>query len=284
MNKPKLFISFSGGRTSAFMTKWLLDNKQDEYEMIVLFANTGQEHEKTLEFVDRCDKVLGFDVIWIEAVVAHGQRKQTGHRVVTFETASRKGEPFEEVIIKYGIPNKSRPLCTKELKLRPMQSYLKSIGWKDYYTAIGIRADEQRRVSKSAEARRVIYPLIDMVPMDKRDVLDWWEEQDFDLDLLEHQGNCTWCWKKSLRKHVMLINESPEIYDFPRRMEKLHGLAGPCPNGIPHVFFRENRSTDQLFALAAEANNVREFQIPFDFCADGGCSESCEVFATEVPA
>ena len=56
MNKnlatKKLSISFSGGKTSAYMTKWLMDNKKQDYdEIVVTFANTGQENEETLEFV-----------------------------------------------------------------------------------------------------------------------------------------------------------------------------------------------------------------------------------------
>ena len=66
--KEKLRISFSGGRTSAYMTKWMIENLKDKYEMIVCFANTGKEREETLEFVDKCDKKFGFNVVWIESI------------------------------------------------------------------------------------------------------------------------------------------------------------------------------------------------------------------------
>ncbi|MCJ7824256.1 MAG: phosphoadenosine phosphosulfate reductase family protein, partial [Anaerolineales bacterium] len=62
-------MSFSGGRTSGYMCHWLLENKANEYEFIFVFANTGLEHEKTLEFVDQCDKALGLNLTWVEAVV-----------------------------------------------------------------------------------------------------------------------------------------------------------------------------------------------------------------------
>jgi len=42
--------------------------------------------------------------------------------LVTFETASRNGEPFEEMIQKYGITNMQSPQCTRNLKGLPRPS------------------------------------------------------------------------------------------------------------------------------------------------------------------
>lgn len=280
MNKQKMVISFSGGRTSAYMTKWLLENKSDEYEFLVIFANTGQEHEKTLEFIKNCDDNFGFNTVWVEAVVHHGERKSNGFKIVDFQTAARNGEPFEQIIKKHGIPNQAFPHCTRELKLAPITSYANSVGFgkKDAITAIGIRADEKRRVSDSAIDRKIVYPLVDIIPTTKFDILCWWEEQDFDLGIEEHHGNCTWCWKKSEKKHMMLISEMPEIYDFPRRMEELYPNVGAHQDkSKPRVFFRRNQSVDNLFKLHELIGSQMELAIP-KFGEDSGCSESCELF------
>jgi len=143
---PKLAISFSGGRTSAVMTKLIWDRHKNTHDIIITFANTGCEHEKTLDFVNKCTDEFGWPVVWVEAVIDPEKGKGVKHRVVTYETASRKGEPFEEAIKKYGIFNKVSPNCNPRLKVEPMNSLLKEFGFLrgkglNYQTAIGIRAD-----------------------------------------------------------------------------------------------------------------------------------------------
>ena len=289
--KQDISISFSGGKTSAYMTKMLLDHfrgDDPDRRITVTFANTGQEHEETLKFVDRCDKAFGFNVVWLEADVTHGKRVATKHRVVTFETASRKGEPFEEVIKKYGIPNKSYNHCTRETKLAPMISYYESMGWKygDYSIAIGIRADEIDRVSMKTMKEGGFYPCVD-AGVTKDEVREWWAQQDFNLGIPEQLGNCTWCWKKSLRKLMTLSQTHPEIFEFPRRMEADHALGGgPRRDGgvkEPRIFFRENNSTETLFAKAALGFIPFEDDkfIPFDDELDvgGACGDSCEIYS-----
>jgi hypothetical protein len=287
-----LAISFSGGKTSAFMTRWLLENKRDEYdEIIVTFANTGQEREETLEFVDRCDKDFGFGVVWLEAVVNPVLGKGTKHRIVDFKTASRNGEPFEDYIKKHGIPNQAFPKCTDELKLCPMRSYIRSLGWKnkDYQTAIGIRADEMDRVSARFVEQRLYYPLCWDVKMSKESIAHWWEQQSFNLNLKEHEGNCSWCWKKSKRKLLTLAQDNPELFEFPARMEATYGKVGAMhrknPDKKARVFFRKHQSTQEILAESKlpferfiEEQQLQIKGFDYDMDSAGGCSESCEVY------
>jgi len=275
--KEKYQISFSGGRTSAYMTKMLLDHFKDKYDFIVTFANTGLEHEKTLEFVNNCDRYFGFNTVWLEADVQHGERKSTQHKIVDFKSASRNGQPFHEVIKKYGIPNPSYLHCTRELKLNVMQSYLKSIGidYREIPTAIGIREDETRRVNKKANDIKIEYPLIDLFPSDKQDVLDWWSKQEFDLGLDEWDGNCRGCFKKSFKKLFKQLDTDPSAIDFHIDMESKYPQVGNKPDNLDRVFFRGQTSALSLLDMWKNNND----DTPTHHL-DGGCSESCEVYST----
>lgn len=298
----RLFISFSGGETSAFMTYALLNSEyRNRYdEIAVIFANTGQENEQTLDFVRRCDEAFGFNTVWVEAVTHHSERRSPTSRVVDFVTADRQGAVFEETIKKYGIPNPKFKDCTRNLKLRPMQHYVTNVlGWPtgSYDTAIGIRSDEVDRMSAERAKRRIVYPLIEWLPTTKPEVNDWWRRQPFRLQLKGYQGNCKWCWKKSFRKHYTLLTETPEVYDFPERMERLYGRVGPeflrpegtLPDGYVRRFFREGKSVLDLKVEAflgpdfAPAPDDADVYVPFDPSLDvgGGCAESCEVFSDE---
>lgn len=290
MSKPRLKCSFSGGKTSAFMTKRLKEEYSHIYDIIVTFTNTAREDERTLTFVHNCDVVYGFNTVWLEAVVHPDSRKGSTHRIVTYETASRNGEPFEEVIKKYGIPNMTFQPCNRELKLNAMRSYCNSIGWHTgtYDTAIGIRMDEQRRVSDDQKKLRIVYPLIDWFPSDKQDVNDWAEDQPFQLGLKEHEGNCVTCHKKSDRKLFQLIREQPSAFDWNARMEDQYAKNGANRAGESRVFFRRNRSTAALFeeakiALSADDFEQRYAQRQHELDLDGGCSESCELYETSKP-
>lgn len=299
----RLSISFSGGETSALMTLLILQRWGNLYdEITIVFANTGQENEATLIFVDWCDRnlfaPLGYRVVWVEAEV-HELGKGETARIVTFETAARNGEPFEEAIRKRGIPNYSFKSCTTMLKERPLEAYRRHVlGWKagSYDTAIGIRFDEMDRCSVKAKQKRFVYPLAHTWPHTKPMVNTFWSHQAQRLTLKGYQGNCKWCWKKSRRKHLTIMLENPEWFDFPERMERENGLVGPefrlhadtLAEGYRRVFFRGHCSVKDLRAEAAAlgpdfvpAPDDADVYVEFDEHLDvgGACDggESCEI-------
>ncbi len=291
IKKDRLLISFSGGKTSAYMAdKILRESRHLWNDIIVAFMNTGQEHEKTLEYVDACDRHYGWGVVWLEAKVNRIAGRRTEHRVVSFKTASRQGEPFEDVIQKYGLPNTQFFHCTRELKLNPLKSYLHRRGWfpGTYNSAVGIRFDEMDRISPASMAQGVIYPLIDSGTV-KADVLAWELAQPVRLGIPEHLGNCVWCWKKSFRKLATVAQEMPRAFEFPARVERLYPDYGAGEGD--RRLFRGRRTTADIFEMARDPS----FE-PFvdghpwqDEVMDTGmaCGDGCEIGVDgpdEVPA
>lgn len=275
------------------MAHWLKTHVASSYDEVqIVFANTGQEHEETLEFVTRCNRAFGLGVVWVEAVTHMGELKGCTHRIVDYSTASRDGQPFKDVIAKYGIPNRTYPHCTRELKLNPMRSYIRELGWERYDTAIGIRCDEVDRMRHDAMIDGVIYPLITACPMSKPDINRFWSKQPFRLDLKGYEGNCKWCWKKSLRKHMTLISEAPERYEFPEQMEVEYGMVNQQPGYPARRFFLGNRTVADLRVMASQpftpafddarvmsTRNMFASEILGELDASGGgCSDHCEVF------
>ena len=96
VNEPTV-ISFSGGRTSAFMLWNVLQSNNGKLpdEAIVCFANTGKEDEATLNFVNNCSINWNVPIVWLEF-----RDDDKKFAVVDFASASRNGEPFEQLILK----------------------------------------------------------------------------------------------------------------------------------------------------------------------------------------
>src|SRR6478736_5735630 len=94
-------ISFSGGRTSAYMLRQILDAHGGKLpdDVHVCFANTGKEREETLRFVHECATRWGVRVRWLE-FRSDRKRLPVEQRFaeVGYNSASRAGEPFEEII------------------------------------------------------------------------------------------------------------------------------------------------------------------------------------------
>lgn len=200
-------ISFSGGRTSAYMLWRILQAHGGTLpdDVHVTFANTGKEREETLRFVHDCATHWGVRVRWLE----FRSRKTTlpieeRFEEVGFNSASRAGEPFEALIVCKGYtPNAVTRFCTSELKVRVMKWFMQSLGYKNWTNVVGLRADEMHRVAKSRVKPKE--PWINALPLadagiTNRMVRAFWAEQPFDLQLLPFEGNCDGCFLKARPK------------------------------------------------------------------------------------
>lgn len=228
-------ISFSGGRTSAYMLYRVLEAHQMSLpqEAVVCFANTGKEDEATLKFVHDCEVYWNVPIVWLEYQDAEESKDR--FKIVTYETASRNGEPFEAVIRKKNyLPNPVTRFCTIEMKIRTIANYLFSIGMcetrsaGEYMSWVGIRADEPRRAAKIPRDRT---PLV-TAGVTKEIVGEFWRNQPFDLELpningVTYHGNCDLCFLKGASQTMSLIQEKPERAIWWAKMEAVSLASKP---------------------------------------------------------
>lgn len=233
-------ISFSGGRTSAYMLYRVIKAHGGQLpdNIIVAFANTGKEREETLRFVHECEVRWGVRIHWIE-----WRDGKPGYETVGFNSASREGEPFEALITKKKrLPNGQERWCTEFLKVRPIFALMRDLLGLEpgqYREAIGLRHDEGWRILKSLSAARfkidrktklevprvpprlVVHPLAASTEQRvKGDIYDFWwgmgmqrhhqqRPRGFDLELDPHEGNCDLCFQKGKGIRKRIIRDMP---------------------------------------------------------------------------
>lgn len=295
--KKRIFISFSGGETSAYMLGHILLNYSN-HEIEVAFANTGEENEETLLFVKQCQEHFNVKVTWLEY-------ERLSFKNVNYETAYRshdkeeiankwQNHPFRKYIAHFGIPNQQNKTCTRDLKEYVMNRYLSSIEWKpkSYTKAIGIRIDELDRLGS------LWYPLA-LMGISKPMINNFWDKMPFRLQLKGYEGNCKTCWKKTFRKLVTIARENPQWFEFMKQMELEYGnyISDGIKDRVetielPIKFFRSNKSVEDIFEMAKDKSiknaidDSRNTNYQVSIWQDGteldsanGCVESCEVFS-----
>lgn len=253
-------LSFSGGRTSAYLLHRVLKAHGGELprDVHVVFANTGKEFEATLRFVLACSTRWCVPVQWLEyrrryrpayksanteAITARlrsvsGREalplpegvSEPGYVEVSFATAARNGEPYQNFLDLSGLPNAAGRRCTTELKIRPMKRWMLAQGYTAWDMVLGIRADEPERVRRlrtsPPERWEHILPLAD-AGITEADVHAFWRTQSFDLDLPHdpqlgtYQGNCDLCFLKSTDAKVRIAREAPERLAWWEQQERV---------------------------------------------------------------
>jgi 3'-phosphoadenosine 5'-phosphosulfate sulfotransferase (PAPS reductase)/FAD synthetase len=225
-------VSFSGGRTSGYMLRHILDAHGGTLppDVLVVFCNTGKERPETLDFVERCSAEWGVPVVWLEytSTPREGERVKTRNgrlerpyvpaaRVVNYATASRNGEPLERIIEdRRMLPNPVGRFCTVEGKILTLIRYLESLDWSGWTNVVGFRADEPERVRKLLAADRrhsdedLAFPL-HVAGATRADVIAFWAAHPFDLGLRDHEGNCDLCFLKGAGKIQRIMRDRPDL-------------------------------------------------------------------------
>jgi 3'-phosphoadenosine 5'-phosphosulfate sulfotransferase (PAPS reductase)/FAD synthetase len=219
---------------------------------------------ETLDFINECDVKWGLNIVWLE------YRPNNEFAVVTYETASRNGEPFKALIEKKNyLPNAMVRFCTVDLKILTLERYLKSIGWTEWENMIGIRADEPRRVAKiranPSDGRKGVSRFMPLaqVGVQKEDISQFWKSQDFDLGLpniggVTYHGNCDLCFLKGSKQIYALIREQPKRAIWWIEQEKSVQSAGKF-TGDGARFRSDRPSYKQMYENALSQDELFKF-------------------------
>ena len=276
-------ISFSGGRTSAFMLWKVLDAYDGKLpeNIKVCFSNTGKEMPETLDFVKDCQEHWGVDIVWLEryaesAPEDHKNKYVYDTKIVDYKTAARKGEPFNKLIVaRRFAPNPVARFCTADLKIRAIRDFIDTLGWERPFLAfVGIRADEQRRAVKmhgKVESGQEIHLPLWLDKITKEDIYDFWTTHSFDLKLPNNNGttdwgNCDLCFLKGNSKRLAIMRDRPDLADWWIDVEaKLAKQVGK------NAYFRKDSPSYADMKIIATSQNTFDFgddpSIPC-FCGD----------------
>ncbi len=220
-------ISFSGGRTSGYMLRRILDAHGGTLpaDVHVVFTNTGKERPETLDFIWEIQCRWRVLVRWVE----WRQEELGKFTEVDYLTASRDGEPFARLITlkslrrqehgKVGglLPTPVMRFCTQDLKIETKKQFVEIIlGFRDDWTnVLGIRYDEPRRWRIIGQDERnrhefKVAPLKE-ARITETMVMEFWNTQPFDLQLRQDEGNCDLCFLKHPRKRERIMRERPDL-------------------------------------------------------------------------
>ena len=296
----QFLVHVSGGRTSGFMFRQILDahgGRLPNYARAV-FCNTGKEREETLAFlgnmIDRWHPLAALEYTYRQHLRGgrHPARQKNWFREVTVDrhprlvscsdgsgaqtivpAASRNGEPFIEMIrSRQQLPNVVMRSCTTDLKVRTANRWARhELGWKakDTWSVLGIRYDEPRRWKKALwDECHTVYPMVDArATVD--DVFAFWSDQAFDLGLRPDQSNCDLCFLKGAAKLRTLIGEEPEraAWWIEQESYRADGSRGKARDLTVRRFMKR-RSYDQLRGEALS-------MLPFEEKDDDHKSVSC---------
>lgn len=211
-------IALSGGKDSQCCLEYVLEHRHEldpkPTEILAEFADTGNEHEATLEHVDYIGRKTGVTVVRLR------------NELDLFGLAKKKGR-FPSFTAKY---------CTTELKVKPCQRWVKTLN-DDCIVVLGIRHDESASRSDATEWEHSPAYGAELW----RPILTWTAQQVFDylksrnskpnpLYAMGHERvGCMPCVNCSQNEIKLIAELHPQHIDKVRRWEREVGATFFAP-------------------------------------------------------
>ena len=326
----KKVVSFSGGRTSAYLCKVMIDTFGRE-NVDFIYMDTGAEHPKTYEFIRKVNNEFNLNLTCLRTDFSSPLGAGNGFKVVDVNSIDTDLKSFSEMTYKYGVPYIGGMFCTDRMKLVPFTKYCQeTYGRGNFETWLGIRADEPARVFGSKLYRSLketiglddedlikmystnhldreaffvmeecsevklfnevcrrktsgIRYMSEISEFEKEDVLNFWSEMPFDLDIPEWLGNCLFCPKKSDLKLAAAQRDEPELYHDFLNMIYSDSVRHDNKTGHWSQMYRGKKSLEQVVAMfdGSTGDEIKSRIRGTKVTNTGSCSESCEVFVCE---
>lgn len=293
----KHVVSFSGGRTSAYLVYLMEQKRKNEgWDVDYVFMDTGAEHPKTYEFVRNVAEHFKISLTVLKAKVNPEKGKGNSWQEISLDEMGWDLSTMRAHMAKYGNFTINRPNCTDRFKTIIFDKYKddrygkgKSLTW------LGIRADEPNRIRFTDETADMfgkrpkgnpqnIQYLASISPATKADVIKFWSNMPFDLELPEHLGNCVFCIKKSDAKLALAARDEPELYkEWSEALEGEHVRLMPSDKHGIGKAYRKWRSIGEVIATFDDygTEKLRDTVYKTSKLSEG-CEESCEVFGCQI--
>ncbi len=279
----KKVVSFSGGRTSAYLVITAIEKFGIE-NVDVASMDTGAEHPMTYEFMRKFHAYIletyGVEITYLRTDFNTPLGEGNKYHILKIDEIGPDLKPFREMIKKYGVPYIGGMFCTDRMKLVPFTKYCQDrYGKKNYETWLGIRADEPNRLNPKSGIRY----LAEISDFEKQDILEFWSKMPFNLQIPEQLGNCVFCPKKSNLKLAAAQRDEPELYhEF---LTMIYGESVRHDNKTGHhsQMYRGKQSLEQVVAMfdGSTGDEIKSRIRGTKATNTGSCSESCEVFVCE---
>lgn len=278
----KKVVSFSGGRTSAYLCYIMKERYGDDVDFI--FMDTGAEHPKTYEFIRKVNDEFGLNLVCLRGNFNQPLGTAHSYNIVSIDEICHDLGPFGDMCKKYGTPSHAGRWCTSRMKQEVHDKYCDdTYGDGGYQTWLGIRADEPRRLSKMGLQDKIKY-LADVSGAGKEDVMDFWSKMPFDLEIPEWLGNCVFCFKKSHLKLAAAASDETELLAEWLNMIERAKERPEQDRGSRFVMYRNKMDIRQVIGLfdGSTGNEIKARIRGAKMTDAGSCSESCEVFSCSL--
>lgn len=190
-------LSLSGGKDSAALAVYMRDRVP---EMEYIFHDSQMELPETYAYLDKLQNYLGKEIQ---------------------KTTADKG--FDHWWLIYGkmIPSNNRRWCTRQLKLKPFEEYVKSSRVLNY---IGLRADEEREGYISHKPNITpVYPFREDGIV-YSDVIRILEDSGLGMPKYTEWGRtrsgCYFCFYQQKIEWVRLREKYPDLFEQAKRYEE----------------------------------------------------------------